>query len=381
MRILLISHTCMSEEGQPRAAHLARKSGMDLCVLTPNRWLVNGAWRAVKQPECASYSFHSRKVFLPHVPRAHWYLHGYPDLPALLRAFRPDIIDLWEEPWSLVSAQTCWLRDRILPGTRVLLETEQNIYRRLPPPFCGFQRRSLLAADAAIARNREAVRVLRRKGFPGPVKVVPNGVDANLFRPMSHASCRREWNMTGFVVGYVGRLVAGKGISDVLEALVRLPADINLLCVGEGGFRATLEAEVNGLKLQGRVRFLPQQPQAVLPRILNALDALILPSRTTPTWKEQFGRVLIEAQACGIPVIGSNSGAIPEVVGKAGLIVSEGDPRALADAIRCVYDSPEVRRNLGCLGRARVEELFTWERVAAQTHALYCELLEKERIS
>jgi glycosyltransferase involved in cell wall biosynthesis len=93
----------------------------------------------------------------------------------------------------------------------------------------------------------------------------------------------------------------------------------------------------------------------------------VLPSLTRRNWKEQFGRVLVEAMACGVPVIGSDSGAIPEVIGEAGLIVPEGDIQALADALRAIMWDVGVQRKLGKMGRERVLERFTQKEIAART--------------
>ena len=108
---------------------------------------------------------------------------------------------------------------------------------------------------------------------------------------------------------------------------------------------------------------------------MNALDALVLPSRTTPRWKEQFGRVIIEAQACETPVIGSSSGAIPDVVGPGGLIFPEGDAAALALAMTALHADPQKARELGKLGRRQAEEHYTWERVAQRMWEIYSEVL------
>jgi glycosyltransferase involved in cell wall biosynthesis len=92
-------------------------------------------------------------------------------------------------------------------------------------------------------------------------------------------------------------------------------------------------------------------------------------------WKEQFGRVLIEAMACKVPVIGSDSGAIPEVIGNAGLIFPEGDADALADRLRRLMASPALRLELATRGYARMRGLYTQERVAAQTAELYRQVM------
>ena len=377
MRILLISHTCQSAtEGQPKAECLARIPGVDLRVMVPDRWKHYGKWRSAEVPAAPDYHYEVGKVAMPWMGPAQFYLHWYPQLRADLESFRPDIIDLWEEPWGLGSAHTCWLRNRILPSARIITETEQNILKRLPPPFERFRSYTLKHADAAVARSVEALAVLRAKGFEGPARVVPNGVDVELFRPLDREQCRRELGLRQFTVGYVGRLVDEKGLMDLMDAVAVAPPTVDLLYVGDGPLQHTLQTRAAELGLNQRVKVLPAKPQRELPRIMNAVDVLALPSRTTGRWKEQFGRVLIEAHACETPVIASDSGAIPEVVGEGGIVCCERNPASLAAAIREFQNHPQRRRQLGVEGRRQVLEKYTWQRVAEQMYRYYRETLE-----
>jgi len=373
LRVLLISHTCQSRtEGQPKAVLLARIPDLRLKLLTPDRWLHYGQWRGAETPASdVGLDLEVSKVRWPWVGPAQFYLHWYPRLNQILRAFRPDVIDLWEEPWGLVSAHACWLRNRLLPKAAIVSETEQNIDKTLPFPFERFRSYSLRNADYAVGRNAEAVRILRSKGYHGPAEVVPNAVDTELFRPMDRRACRCELGLSGFVVGYVGRLVEEKGLMDLLDALKLCLPQVNLLLVGSGPLQGELERRSAGLGLGTRVKFLGGRRLDELPAVMNALDLLALPSRTTPRWKEQFGRVIIEAHACGVAVIGSNSGAIPEVIGQAGRIVPEQDPAALARAIDELAADPSIVRQLGRMGREQVEKHYTWERVAGRMAAIY----------
>jgi len=146
---------------------------------------------------------------------------------------------------------------------------------------------------------------------------------------------------------------------------------VRMVFAGSGDFQPRLEARAREMGKTGQVQFLPARPLEELAEVMNAFDALVLPSWTVPTWKEQFGRVIIEAHACETPVIGSDSGAIPEVVGDGGLIYPERDPRALARAIMELKEDEERRRKLGALGRRQAEENFTWEKVALQMREVY----------
>jgi glycosyltransferase involved in cell wall biosynthesis len=377
MRILLISHTCQSRtEGQPKARCLARIPGVELKVLVPDRWKHYGRWREAQPAAPDEFDCTLGKVRWPWVGPAQFYLHWYPELRKIITDFAPDVIDLWEEPWGLCSAHAIWLRDRVRPTAKVVIETEQNIDKKLPFPFERFRRYCLRRADYAVARNQESLSVLRAKGYAGPAEVVPNAVDTDLFRPMDRDAVRATLALpSGFLVGYVGRLVEEKGLTDLVAALADCPTDVSAILVGEGPFHPDLQRQAQALGLTQRLHFLGNRPLEQLPTVMNALDVLALPSRTTSRWKEQFGRVIIEAHACGVPVIGSDSGAIPDVVADGGLVVPECNPPAMAAAIQQFHDAPDRGRSFGEAGRRRVFADYTWQRVAERMHQIYRRVL------
>ena len=177
------------------------------------------------------------------------------------------------------------------------------------------------------------------------------------------------------MAGYIGRMIEDKGVMDLIEALPHCADTVQVLAAGSGEAQSAFEARARELNVVHRVRFLGAQPLEALPKIMNAIDVLALPSRTTPSWKEQFGRVIIEAHACATPVIGSDSGAIPDVIGQAGIVVPERNPRALAEALQSLADDPERARQMGEIGRRVVEERYTWGRVAEQMREIYRELV------
>lgn len=382
MKVLLVSHTCMSRTaGQPKAHCLAACGGLDLTVLVPDRIRAYGQWQAAEAAGVANFRYVVGRTRWRNVLNQ-WYLQHYTEaLARVLHETRPDVVDIWEEPWGLACAQAVWLTRRLCPRARIIVETEQNIYKRLPPPFRQFQAYSLRHAAVVVARSEEALGVVRRKGYSGPAAVVPNAVDCDLFQPLPPRErrarrARRGWDgPEDFVAGYVGRLVPEKGLADAVTALALLPERVRLLLVGDGPFRGQLEEHARRLNVAGRVQFVGSVPSTALPDYLNTLDVLILPSRTTTTWKEQFGRVLIEAGACGIAVVGSDSGAIPEVIAGGGLIFPEGDAAGLADRLRTLIDSPERRAEYGRIGLARARGLFSWQKVAEQMKGIYQEAL------
>jgi glycosyltransferase involved in cell wall biosynthesis len=298
----------------------------------------------------------------------HFHVHFYPRLARLFRRIRPDIVHIDEEPYNLATAQAVWLARRT--GARPLFFTWQNLMRRYPPPFRWIEQYTLRQAAFAIAGNADAVAVLRAKGYSGPVQVIPQfGVDPELFSPGE-----KESTGEAFTVGYVGRLVAEKGVDDLIRALAGLSGPWRLRIVGSGPLRQALEAETRVLGVGKWVSFEEQVPSIEIPTHLRQIDVLVVPSRTRPNWKEQFGRVLVEAMSCGVAVVGSDCGEIPRVIGKAGLVFPEGDVETLRGCLAQLMHDPSRRAELARQGRARVLAHYTQAQVAAQTYAVYQEV-------
>jgi glycosyltransferase involved in cell wall biosynthesis len=201
------------------------------------------------------------------------------------------------------------------------------------------------------------------------------GVDPSIFTP---ASTSRTADAP-LRIGYAGGLLPEKGLDLLLQACAKLQGAWQLAVVGEGASRASLVALAAELGISSRVRFDVRLPSHAMPAFYQTLDLLVLPSRTLPTWKEQFGRVLIEAMACGVAVIGSNSGEIPNVVGDAGLLFPEGNVAALHGHLQRLLDAPLTCASMGQAGRARVLAHFTMQQIAAQTVEVYHTLKRTER--
>jgi glycosyltransferase involved in cell wall biosynthesis len=166
-----------------------------------------------------------------------------------------------------------------------------------------------------------------------------------------------------FVFGYVGRLVAEKGVDWLLESwnTASLPDHARLVFIGKGPMATAIRAAATA---DPRIRLLGPVPLDQVPTVMASLDALVLPSLTTRDWCEQFGRVITEAMASGVPVIASDSGAIPEVVGGAGIIVSEGSTAELAAELRRMSQDPAFHNSLAGAGLARAQTVFSPAREA-----------------
>ena len=285
------------------------------------------------------------------------------------QAVEPDIVHIDEEPYNLATWQA--LRLGRAAGARCLFFTWQNLHRRYPPPWSWVERRVLSWSDYALAGNAEAVEVLRRKGYTGPCAVVPQfGVDPELYRPSGRPRPDRP-----FTIGYIGRLVEEKGLLVLLRAVALLPGEWRLQVTGQGPLQPRMETLAAELGIASRIALQPGVPSDRVPAVLRGLDCLALPSLTRPNWKEQFGRVLVEAMACQVPVVGSDSGEIPHLVGDAGLIAPEGDAAALAAALTgCATTRPCAPSWAGA-GAERVLEQYTQRQIAEETYAVYLAML------
>jgi glycosyltransferase involved in cell wall biosynthesis len=307
-----------------------------------------------------------------------FHLHFYPTLGRLLRQWRPDILHMDEEPYNLAT----WLalKQGQAVGARCLFFTWQNLVRRFPPPFDHFERASFHRAIQVIAGNPTAADVLLAKGYRGLITVIPQfGVDPGIFspRPVDAHTPTQNGNPSAFVIGYAGRLVPEKGLDMLLAACAALPPalDWTLQLLGDGPERGHLADTARELGIDGRVRFLGRVPSTQAAQFYRTLDVLVLPSLSRPNWVEQFGRVLIEAMACGVPVVGSASGEIPWVIGDAGRIFPEGDTGALAAILAELAGDPAQGSALAAAGRARVLSHFTQAQIAAETAAVYRAML------
>jgi glycosyltransferase involved in cell wall biosynthesis len=216
--------------------------------------------------------------------------------------------------------------------------------------------------DAAFvaARSETAARLARSWGARGEVALAPPAVPIWPSEPRegSREVHPRSAGERHFTVGFAGRFVESKGLTDLLAAVRELGAPVELLLIGDGEMRAQLEGQpIPGSK----VRVLSGLTHEQMPDGYRRLDVLVLPSRSTATWREQFGRVIVEALWCGVPVVGSDSGEIPWLIGLTGggLTFPEGDHEALAERLTRLREQPALRRRLAETGRVAVEELFS----------------------
>jgi glycosyltransferase involved in cell wall biosynthesis len=361
MRILMLSKACVVGAYQRKLEEMAKLPDIDLRVLVPSGW--RDPDRGMLLLERAHVDGYDLRV-TPIRLNGHFHLSYYPRIGREIRAFQPDVVHIDEEPYNLATWHALWHARRA--GAKTLFFSWQNINRCYPWPVRLGEQWVLRNTDYALMGTQSAADVWREKGYTGPLAVIPQfGVDPDIFKPPE-----RLRSGGTFTVGFVGRLVEEKGGALLLDALAQIDDSWQLVIIGDGPERSVLEAQAKRLHLADRITF-GTLPSVQMPGYYQGLDTLVVPSLTRENWKEQFGRVIVEAMACGVPVIGSSSGAIPDVIGDAGLVFPEGDTHVLADCLRQVMYTPDLRRRLADQGRRRVLEQYTQAQVAAQTVAVY----------
>src|SRR5260370_986555 len=373
MRVLMISKALVAGTSQRKLEELAKCPGVELTLVTPEYWQSDDGSKPVHEP---LYISGYRMIVTPMTLNGNFHLHYYPHLSKIMREVRPEVVHIDEEPYNFATFQAMRLAHK--QHAQALFFTWQNLYRNYPPPFRQLELYNYHHAAAALAGNREAQNVLRRKGFRGSIHIIPQfGFDTEIYRRSMPRPTRTA--DAPFVLGYLGRLVENKGLPLLVEALASLPEYCHVVFTGNGPMKSELEALATHLGVTERTNFKAGVPTFEVPKELQRMDVLVLPSLTRPNWKEQFGRVLAEAMACETPGIGSSSGEIPYFISDAGLVFTEGNAQELVACVRQLLGNPALYATLAARGRQRVLEHYTQEQIARQTYEVYLEMMGKQQ--
>lgn len=351
-RLLVISHPAVLAGNQLPYAAL-RAHGWDPWLVVPNRWIHDYAsepFGPETLPELAG-RVSGLRVVLPGRVQHHLYVAN---VARVIDAVRPAIAFLEEEPTALPTYQ--W--GRVLHRARIPfgVQADENLTR--PYSFPQRLARSWCYDHAAFvaARSPTAARRVNEVAPHLPTPVVPHHVPE--WTTVQRASGNRP-----FTVGYAGRLVPEKGLDDLVDAVEGMSGSRLLRIVGSGPLLGHLaERSRRG----ARIELVTDIGHDDMAQAYSDMDVLVLPSRTTETWAEQFGRVLVEALWCGVPVVGSDSGEIPWVIQTTGggLVFREGDVCDLRRALEELRADPARRHALAMAGRQAVREQFAVPAVA-----------------
>lgn len=358
MRALILSHAYVDPGRRGKLRALAAY-GAELRVCVPAEWRDRRYGRRWRQGWERERGIEIAPVGVAQADgpeEARWRQR---DLIRLVRDFRPQVVQVDEEPSARAAARA--VAAARVTGAPLAVFTRETIAAPRPWRVERRRRRVLAAARGVVAANTKAARLAAPLAPHALRTVIPiTGVAV----PPTPPPVRDD----RCTIGFVGRLTHERG----LDLLIRALADVRvhgwtLTVVGEGPDRERLEALGVAWKLASRIRWLGPVSHAELERVWPDLDLLVMPSRTTPEWAETSGTVVVQAMAHGVPVIGTTCGALPEVIGEAGVVVPEGDAPALTAAIAPLARDVTQRAALSVAGRNRALAHYSHDAVARRT--------------
>ena len=358
IKVLFISHTYVVGVNQGKLKAIA-DLGVEVALLAPSNWKAT-EWNRSLELETP---FPELKIY----PAPVWFTgrvgaHIYNPwkIRQVIEDFQPDVIQVEEEIFSLCALQAAfWAKLYRKPMVVFGWENQQ----RTLPAFRRWVRNYVMSAtDIYLAGNQDGAEVLRNWNYQGVIEVMPQmGVDTELFAPVD----RPEPETLN--IGFLGRLVPEKGLDVLFTAVSQLKQqgfNCQVTICGSGKSEAELKTLVAQEQISDRVIWRGAVRHEAAPIELSKFDVLVLPSRTVATWKEQFGHVIIEAMAMGIPVIGSSCGEIPHVIDREELVFPEGNPVALAEILKRTIGDRSWHREMGIYGIERVAQLYSHESIA-----------------
>lgn len=370
MRLLVYSHACVTPINQALFADLMELTGWEVSLVIPSSWSTDYA----RTMSANRYRRFTGPIYpIPVWKRGNVPLHTYKaNLIRHLKATNPDVIYVHNEPYAL-STLEIGVANALTLNRPLGFYAAQNLSKDYPPPFRWFEQFVFSHSRFAVPVSQGALDVLMEKKFRGFAEVLPLQVDLDVYRHLSSEAKAYRSKLRiaedEFVIGYVGRVVEEKGLSCLMKALHELPSKgWRCVIVGTGPYLPDLRAEAESLGLSNRVHYVGYVEHERIAEVLSMFDVFVLPSETRQNWKEQFGRVIVEANACRTPVIGSNSGEIANVIRETGggLVFNESDHLHLAELITRLIENPEERAALGETGERQVRKKFEGRHIAGR---------------
>lgn len=360
MRVIRISHSATVAAWRGRE-HALRGLGVDVTLFAARRWDAGGAEVTLAPGDDVQThpvrTWGRHPALFVYDPRPLWRALGEPW----------DVVDIHEEPFSLAAAEVRLLKALRRNPAPYVLYSAQNLRKRYPIPFRWLERSALRHASGISACNSEAALICESKGFPGRARVIPLGVEISGEARTDAGSRPAGVGDAQVTVGFIGRLVPEKGIDVLMDAVARSPR-LGLRIAGAGPLADELGDRAAERGIAERFEFVGAIPPDAVGEFYRGVDVLAVPSSATKRWTEQFGRVAVEAMAHGTPVVSSDAGSLPDVVGGAGIVVRQGDAAALADALLAAGE--ERRDDLRVAGFRRAAEC-SWEAVGRRYIELY----------
>jgi L-malate glycosyltransferase len=392
LRILVASHTYIVDLNCEKLRSIAALApNIEVTVVVPKRWCPGGVQnRRVETRFWQDGSF--RVVPISNFSENNQGLLCFGvDLIRLLREFRPHIIQVEQGSKSIAYAELIALNRLLDLNAKNVFFTWWNLPYNLKFPISVLEAYNLSQTHGVIVGNQDGADVLRQRGYRGEMQVMPQlGVDELLFRPQPQPELAAQLGIQSkeFVVGFVGRFVSEKGLLTLCDALAGLETQRpwKWLLLGRGELKQAVLEKAIAAGISDRLIWVESVPHDEVPRYINLMHTLVLPSETSlqfstltaKGWKEQFGHVLIEAMACQVSVIGSDSGEIPHVIGEAGLVFPEGKVQALQQALLQLMHQPDAAIALSKKAYVRAIAHYTNQALAQQQLDFYHQILGRK---
>ena len=359
LRVLFVTHTYVVGVNQGKLKAIADTGEVEVALLAPSNWQAL-EWNRSLELETPFPEIKTYPAPVLFTGRVGAHIYNPIKIWQVINDFKPDVIQVEEEIFSLCALEVAfWAK---LYNKPMVVFGWENQQRSLPL-FRRWVRNFVMSAtDLFLAGNQDGAEVMRNWNYRGQIEVMPQmGVDTDLFTP----DLKKQHNQLN--IGFLGRLVPEKGLDTLFAAVGRLKKqniDCQVTICGSGASEAELRQEAELQQISDRVVWRGAVPHEAAPTELGKFDILVLPSRSVATWKEQFGHVIIEAMAMGIPVIGSSCGEIPNVIAREDLVFPESDSTALAEILKRVICDDSWREQMGNYGIERVKKYYSHERIA-----------------
>jgi L-malate glycosyltransferase len=396
MKVLFLAPVAATHDHHDYLNEIAKNKDIDLTLMVSPFWaydhkgtsFFNSLFHRFKKVHSSRFYDKPKKYKM--IERVPFFVgktyHFYLSIFRTLSKMKPDIVHInLEADYLLVSFVCLWKR---LFGrkTKIILFSHENIHHPIKNRFLYrlvvygiIEKFNIASLDGATAVTNEVKCLFFKKGLRGKVAIVGDPVDSKLFVEKDVKELRKKLGVEGKkVIGYFSRFEEPKGILDLINAAAKVKEDFRLLLVGwsDSDFQDEVEGLISKLNLKGKVIMISERLGPKIVDYMCCSDFIVVPSLTTINWKEQFGRVNVEAMSCGVPVLGSSSGGIPEVVGEGGLIFKEGNVEYLKEKIEVLLRDEKLLKSLAKNARKRVMENYSTEKTAEITYNLYKSLLD-----
>jgi glycosyltransferase involved in cell wall biosynthesis len=361
LHLLAVSHPCITAINQDFFAHVEAETGWRVTIVLPQRWRTEYG-KHVKPARWPR--FQGRLLPLPVRLAGSIPLHFYTArLGRIFERVRPDVIYAHNEPYAAATFEA-FRASRGLGDVPLGFYSAQNLLKRYPWPVSAWERYVYRHASFACPVTTAVAGVLEAKGYRGRSEVLPLTVDTDFYCPAAEQLMR-----DALTVGFVGRIAPGKGVETLLQAVSLLSADrLHAVIVGDGPGAGALKLRASRMGLDRRLTWLGYVAHEQMPHVYRTMDVLAVPSRSLPGWREQFGRVVVEALACGVPVVTSDCGELPQLVAATGggWTFPEGDAPALALRLAQLARRPEMLAGPSHDGRRAVVKQFAVKAAVAR---------------